>query len=173
MSDKLNSSQNGSIGVIAAMIEGLVLQPTLYWKNARAVKLPFTLNPQIIYRGTLASLVNECQLLGFQFGATGFFQKLLHDKGIITNVETSEIVSAAIGGLLSTILTCPIEMVMIQQQKNGGSFLNTLYRVHNRYGVGGKGLFRGIVPTIGRETICVVGMLGITPIVSNLFLMTI
>ena len=167
MSEKLNSSQNASIGVVAAMLEGIVLQPTLYWKNARALKLPFTLNPKIIYRGTLASLVNECQLLGFQFGLTGFFQKLLHEKGIVKNAETSELLAAAMGGLMSTILTCPIEMVMIQQQKNGGSFVNTLTRVTNRYGVGWHGLFRGITPTIGREIICVVGMLGVTPIVSN------
>lgn len=166
MSEKLNSAQNGQIGIVAALLEGIILQPTLYWKNARALNIPFTLNPRIIYRGTLASCLNECQLLGFQFSATGFFNKTLSERDSIKNVQVTELVSAAMAGIMSTLLTCPIELVMIQQQHCGGSFATTSLNVLKTYGAGASGSFRGLTPTIGRETICVVGMLGITPIVS-------
>jgi hypothetical protein len=166
MSEKLNSVQNGQIGVVAALFEGIILQPTLYWKNARALNLPFTLNPKIIYRGTLASCLNECQLLGFQFSATGFFNKTLSEHDSIHSVQITELVSAAMAGIVSTLLTCPIELVMIQQQHFGGSFASTSRKVLSQYGMTAQGGFRGLVPTIGRETISVVGMLGITPIVS-------
>jgi hypothetical protein len=47
----------------AAFIEAVLLQPTLYWKNARAQGLPFTMSPSYIYRGTFTSIVNEMQVL--------------------------------------------------------------------------------------------------------------
>jgi hypothetical protein len=56
MSNNLTEFQNFQIGVVAAFIEGVILQPTLYWKNAKAQKLPFSMNPTIIYRGTSASI---------------------------------------------------------------------------------------------------------------------
>ncbi len=57
MVQELTEGQNATIGVIAALFEGLLLQPTLYWKNAKAQGLPFTLNPRILYRGTSASVI--------------------------------------------------------------------------------------------------------------------
>eukprot|EP00981_Chlorochromonas_danica_P001965 scaffold405_cov179-Ochromonas_danica.AAC.9 len=76
--------------IIAALVEGIILQPTLYWKNARAQKLPFTLNPRLLYRGTAASIFNEMQMMGVQFGLTGWFEKVLHDKEAASHVITNE-----------------------------------------------------------------------------------
>ena len=76
MSGSLTDSENFSLGVFAAFIEAICLQPTLYWKNARAQGLPFTLNPRIIYRGTAASVLNEMQMMGMQFGCTGALHRI-------------------------------------------------------------------------------------------------
>jgi hypothetical protein len=35
----------------------VVLQPTIYWKNAAQQGLPFTLKPSLLYRGIGAALV--------------------------------------------------------------------------------------------------------------------
>jgi hypothetical protein len=43
----LSDAENVQLGVVAALIEGLILQPTLYWKNAMAQNLPVSLNPFI------------------------------------------------------------------------------------------------------------------------------
>ena len=75
MSSSLTDRENFSLGVFAAFVEAICLQPTLYWKNARAQGLPFTLDPKIIYRGTAASIVNEMQMMGMQFGCTGALQR--------------------------------------------------------------------------------------------------
>lgn len=64
MSKNLTEYENAALGVTAAFIEGIMLQPSLYWKNAKAQGLPFTLNPRVIYRGTAASLYNEMQMMG-------------------------------------------------------------------------------------------------------------
>ena len=47
---------------------------------------------------------------------------------------------------------------MIQQQKYGGSFMKSLYHITYKYSIFSRGWCRGLVPTIGRDTICVIGM---------------
>ncbi len=69
MAAKLSELQNMLIGAVSAFVEAVVLQPTLYWKNAAAQRLPFTLDPRLLYRGTGASIANEMQMMVMQFGA--------------------------------------------------------------------------------------------------------
>ena len=125
MSETLTESQNITVGIFAALIESVILQPTLYWKNALASGIPISFNPRIMYRGTLASCLNECQMLGLQFGVTGYFQKFFMSFGhssqsghfqhdTLKNDKYKEIIelaSSSLGGLLPSILTCPIELV--------------------------------------------------------------
>jgi hypothetical protein len=167
MSQEITSSQNIVVGVIAAFIEGVLLQPTLYWKNARAAKLPFTINPRIIYRGTAASIVNECQMMGLQFGTTGYFQQLFREGNGKKLSQKNEILASAFGGLIPTSVTCPVELLMIQQQRNGGSFVSTVSRVATQHGFLQNGLMRGLMGTVGRDTIYVVGLLGVTPLIQD------
>lgn len=164
----LSETQNVTIGVIAAFIEGVLLQPTLYWKNARAQKLPFTLNPKIIYRGTAASIFNECQMMGLQFGITGFFQKVFKSGDSMT--QTQIFTSAVLGGTLTAFFSSPVELVMIQQQRFGGSFIAAPARIAKQFGVFQNGLLRGLMGNIGRDSIYVVGMLGVTPIIQDYLL---
>ena len=73
----LTETQNIVMGTIAALIESIILQPTLYWKNARAQSLPFTLNPRLLFRGTGASVFNECQMMAVQFSSSSLIQRCL------------------------------------------------------------------------------------------------
>ena len=66
MSGSLTDKENIGVGVVAAFVEGILLQPTLYWKNAKIQRMPFTMNPRIIYRGTGASILNEMQVSELQ-----------------------------------------------------------------------------------------------------------
>ncbi len=77
MCDKLNNTENTILGGVAAFIEAIILQPTLYFKNAQAQRLPISLNPRVIYRGTGASIYNEIQMMALQFGFTSFFRSSL------------------------------------------------------------------------------------------------
>lgn len=167
MSVHLTESQNFSLGVIAALIEGFLLQPTVYWKNARAQNLPFSLNPSLLYRGTGASIINEMQMLGLHFGITGFFKKIL---SIYYKDENSiSFCSAWLGGATSALFVSPVELVMIQQQRYGKSMIQTIMNIFSTKG--GKGLFRGVIPAIARDSLFVAGFLGITPMLQQ-YLMT-
>lgn len=41
------------IGAVAGTVEVCIQQPTVSWKNSLQQKLPLSLNPTVIYRGTV------------------------------------------------------------------------------------------------------------------------
>ncbi len=120
------------------------MQPTLYWKNAKAQNLPFTLDVRLLYRGTAASIFNECQMMGLQFGLTGFFQKIFKTGGETKLTRSQEFSGAACGGIFTAFFASPMELIMIQQQKNGGTFLKTPVQIVKEYGMFKNGFLRGL-----------------------------
>lgn len=80
MSETLRDEENVAIASVAAVITTLTLQPTLYLKTAAAQRLPFTLNPAVLYRGTGASLTNEILQMGAQFLLTGIAKRMLAER---------------------------------------------------------------------------------------------
>ena len=169
MSKELSPAQNTALGVVTAVIEGLLLQPTLYWKNARAMNLPFTINPRIIYRGTAASMFNEIQMMAVQFGITGMFHRLFHGESEEEMSTTHHFVSATLGGIISACFTSPVELVMIQQQRYGGTLVGTPIKVIKKHGILQHGMFRGLAPAMMRDSIYVTGLLGFTPFFHDYF----
>jgi hypothetical protein len=51
------------------------------------------------------------------------------------------------GGAISGILCGPMELVMIQQQRFGGSIISTPARIVSKFGI--VSLLRGVVPACG------------------------
>jgi solute carrier family 25 (mitochondrial carnitine/acylcarnitine transporter), member 20/29 len=147
------------------------LQPTLYWKNAKARGLPFTVNPLTVYRGTTASIFNEMQMMALQFGLTGFFQKVFkaHEgSDAPISQDLQDVLSASCGGVISAFFASPVELVMVQQQMYGGSVLSTVKSIVVQNGVFARsGLMRGLLPTVGRDSIYTVGMLGVVPVLQE------
>ena len=94
MASSLSESENMVLGAGTALTEGILLQPTLYWKNARQQGLPFSINPRLIYRDTGASLCNEMGQLTIMFGATRLF------RGADDSLA-GELGAAAAGGVLT------------------------------------------------------------------------
>lgn len=124
------------------------------------------MNPRIVYRGTGASIFNEMQMMGFQFGLTRLFNKIFksdsHDEHP-HKVIVKDFLAAGLGGTISAITSSPIELVMIQQQINGGSLIQTPLNIIRNHGIFSNGILRGFIPTACRDSIYVCGMLGITP----------
>jgi hypothetical protein len=165
MSYNLSETQNFKLGIVIAVVEGIILQPTVYWKNTRIQKKPFTLNPFLLYRGTFAAVCNEMQSMGLQFSLTRFFQGIYIDESSTSLTDSQMIISAFTGGVAASIFATPCELVMIQQQYYGGSTYGTISAIIKDYGY--ANMFRGLLPTVGRESMYVTGLLGITPAVQN------
>ena len=181
MSRELSERQNTMLGVCAAFVESIILQPTLYFKNAAARGLPFTLNPAVFYRGTGASIINECQMMAVQFGITSALQKQFAQTHSFNSFEINlpqsissegrDFLSAALGGMLSAFFSSPVELVMIQQQIYGKSVVRTILSITQTNGVFSRsGLMRGVLPTVCRDGIYVTGMLGVTPMLQNILM---
>ena len=170
MSKELNERQNTLLGMAAAFIEGIIVQPTLYLKTARAQGLKFTLDPRILYRGTGASLVNEMQCMALQFGMTAYIQKMTsaHGGGRSTFLN-SDLSGAIAGGMITAVFASPIELVMIQQQLHGGTIVSTPARIIKKYGIGTRGIMRSLGVTVCRDAIYVGSMLGVTPLLQHYF----
>lgn len=155
MTEKLSELENVGVGSVASFVQAVIMQPTLYWKNAAQQGLPFTVNPRVVYRGIGASLVNECGQMGLQFGTTGYLKKMFGTD------MTGEMASAILGGVIVGPFASVCECTMIQQQRFGGSLIETPARIVRQFGV--SGLLRGCTATLWRDGLYVGGLLGTTP----------
>ena len=163
MHEELNIHRSFAVGALAAFCEAVILQPTLYAKNARAQGLPMSFSPRVLYRGSAINIFNEQCCMGVQFATTAILTSVFSKhRGALGDQDAHEIVSAIGGGALSAIFASPLELIMIQQQKDGGSIFATIRRtvVATR---GPSILFRGFPVTVARDSIYVGSMLGLTP----------
>lgn len=154
--------ENASIGVLAGSLEVCLLQPMLFWKNASQQKLPFSLNPKFLYRGLGASVTNMAVLTGLQFPLTAVATSMFTggEQRRLTNFEM--IASSFVGGAISGLACGPMEVIMIQQQRFGGSLISTPIRLVSQFGV--SSILRGISMACVREAIFTAGCLGLAPV---------
>jgi hypothetical protein len=115
-------------------------------------------------------------MMGFQFAFTKFYQDLfIANHSSASAVDSSghklskseEFISATLSGVTVGVFASPVELVMIQQQRFGGSFFTTPSRIIKDHGFFSKGVMRGYTYCAARDAIYVCGMLGITPIVQD------
>ena len=159
---RLTDTENLAVGMAAGLIEQLGLQPILYWKHASQQRMPFTMDPRLLYRGTGASCMNMASLTGLQFQLSGVMQKFIAGDSERALSSTETIAAGFIGGALSGPICCALELTLIQQQRFGGTFIGTPARIVSTYGP--SGIMRGFIPSTGREALFTVGCLGLVPV---------
>jgi hypothetical protein len=163
----LTNSENAVLGGCTAVVVGLSLQPTLFWKNAAQQGKPFTVNPRVIYRGLGAALTAEIGQMGLQFFLTSAVKKIVAGSADKELSAVEEMSSALLGGAISAIYTSPVELVMIQQQNFAGSLPGTALRLIRQQGL--LSLSRGILATSSRDAVYTLGLLGMCPVLQKKF----
>jgi len=161
MSASRSDLENLAIGTICAPIFTVALQPTIFLKHARMQGLPLTMDPRMLWRGTMASISNETGQAGLQFLTTGFFKRFARGNLGRPLSALEDAGAAAAGGAVSALYVSPVELVMIQQQRFGGSIQKTLWRLQRDFGL--YGFARGYLATGLRDSVYVIGMLSATP----------
>jgi len=151
-----------AVGGIGGLVEVSVMQSTNYWKNAQQQGLPFTMDPRITYRGFIPNCVNFVSCTVFQFAVNGIIKKSMAG-GAARDLSAGEQIAAAIGaGASSAVLGGPLELIMIQQQRKGGSMLHAAGQISSR----GPFMWgRGFLTTALREGCYTGGYLGVTPVI--------
>jgi solute carrier family 25 carnitine/acylcarnitine transporter 20/29 len=162
---KLTVVDNAIVGVAAGTIEVTILQPMLYCKNATQQRLPFTLDPRTLYRGLPMSIGNMAILTGVQFPLTGLCQSIITGGAKRKLGDGEQIAAGFMGGAISGLLCGPMELVMIQQQRFGGTLLRTPARLLSSFGASGIG--RGMVTSCGREGMFTAGYMGLGPVLGQ------
>jgi len=119
------------------------------------------MKPNIIYRGTAASCMNLGVLTGLQFLSAGAIQKAITGGKDRPMSTAEEVVAGFLGGAMSGPACCFMELVMIQQQRHGGTMFNTPVRLVKERGW--SSLLRGNVTSTMRESAYAAGYLGIVP----------
>jgi len=159
----LSGRENCVLGMATGIISKACNYPFLVWKNAVQQGLAVSFNPLIVYRGLPMACLNLGGTTAVQFGATGFFQKLLAANGV--EGEAVRTGGAFLGGVASGIPCSIWELCMIQQQRFGGSMLGTPAKCIQEFGV--STLTRGFTMTMGREGFFTMAMLGVTPAIQR------
>jgi Mitochondrial carrier protein len=138
------------------------LQPFNYAKNMTQQKMPISLNPAHMYRGVGANAVNmgSCTMIQFAVGGR-LKQTILGDDTSRRLSLGEEMMAGVCAGAVSAVVGSPLELVMIQQQRKGGSTGSTIRSVlANPSNVG-----RGFLGAAVREALWTCGYLSIPPVV--------
>eukprot|EP00850_Spirogloea_muscicola_P007019 SM000034S12773 [mRNA] locus=s34:600068:601992:- [translate_table: standard] len=164
--DRLNTATlispaaSAAIGGLAGIIEVGLQQPSVSWKNAIQDKRTISLNLRVLYRGVLVNAGSMMPINAVQFGVNGYLEQQLESYGMLNDLGRAGV--AGVAGAVSVAVTCPAELVMIQQQKLGGTLLCQARDVMLRNGL--ASFYRGVVPNIARDTVYTAAYLGVNPI---------
>ena len=161
MSARLNEFQNATVGMTVGVVEVLMLQPFNYAKNMAQQKQPISLNPLTMYRGVGANCVNMGSCTMIQFAVGGKIKNIITGGDKTRKLTVLEEMGSGIGaGLTSALVGGPLELIMIQQQRKGGSSLATFKTVASP-----NLFYRGLMGMAVREALWTCGYLSIPPIV--------
>ncbi|KAL3817374.1 hypothetical protein ACHAXA_005009 [Cyclostephanos tholiformis] len=160
MSTNLTEFQNATVGMTVGVIEVLLLQPFNYCKNMIQQGQPLSADPRKLYRGVGANAVNMGSCTMIQFSVGGSIKKAISGGGRDQLRPIEEMGTGVAAGVVSALVGSPLELVMIQQQRKGGNFVERIG------GIGyGPNVFRGFTGAAVREGLWTCGYFSIPPIV--------
>ncbi|KAK3277170.1 hypothetical protein CYMTET_14798 [Cymbomonas tetramitiformis] len=157
----LSPVELAGIGALSGVVEVAIQQPTVSWKNSIQQGRPISFNPMICYRGVFINAASIAPITCTQFGASRAFENLIVDEGQPVS-DAVKVASSTCAGVVSAGICTPSELIMIQQQKHGGSLLST---ARNLLSTHGFSIFsRGAMPCIAREAVWAPCYLSVVPI---------
>lgn len=147
--------------MVVGMVEVLMLQPFNYAKNMTQQQKPISLNPMVMYRGVIPNTINmgSCTMIQFAIGGE-LKSRVLGGSDRNLRLE-EEMACGMVAGSISALVGSPLELIMIQQQRKGGSapvrIKNILEKPVN--------IYRGLMGMAVREALWTCGYLSIPPVV--------
>ncbi|KAK9824556.1 hypothetical protein WJX72_011293 [[Myrmecia] bisecta] len=149
------------------------MQPVVSIKTALQEGRSVPRSPVALYRGLLVnagmlacrSAASIAPITAVQFAANRVLETALN-PGDGELSHASRIVTAGGAGVASALLSCPAELLMIQQQRSGGSLRVEAHKVLSQHGAGR--LMAGLSMTAVRESVYTAGYLGLMPVLSEI-----
>ncbi|HHT0592628.1 TPA: MC/SLC25 family protein [Legionella anisa] len=144
-------------GSITGAFEVFVDHPLWSIKTRMQKGEPFTLNPQVLYRGILPNAASMVPITAVQVGLNRFFQKWFFGNKYELS-DAQRLSSAFAAGVGSALISCPTEMIMTHQKT--GFFSTGSHLVRQ---VGWPHLYTGLMATMLREGLFSTFFLAVTP----------
>lgn len=144
-------------GSVSGAFEVFVDHPLWSIKTRMQKGDPFTLNPQVLYRGILPNAASMIPITAVQVGLNRFFQKWFFGNKYELS-DAQRWASAFTAGVGSAVISCPTEMVMTHQKKDFYSAGLQLIRQG-----GWSRLYTGMLATMLREGMFSTFFLAVTP----------
>jgi len=163
MSTKLNQFENATVGMTVGIIEVCSLQPLNYAKNMVQQNKPLTFHPTKLYRGLGANCINMGSCTMIQFSFCGAAKKSIQLDPNTKLKPHQEMECGFSAGIISAIIGSPLELIMIQQQNNGGNTIDTVKSIIEKP----MNITRGYIGAAIREGLWTCGYLSVPPIIRN------
>ena len=117
------------IGGISGIVEVCCTQPTVAVKNALQESRPIQFTPRFMYTGLVVNAATIAPITAVQFGANKALTPFFADKNGALS-PAMKLATAGSAGMISSLVSGPAELVMIQQQRFnatlGGTFKSLL-----------------------------------------------
>lgn len=163
----LPASMHAAIGALSGLVEVSLLHPTVAMKNALQCGRPLPTTFSALYRGYALNASSFVPITCLQFGVNRWLERQLQSGEDPLSASKSLCCSAA-AGVVSSALSTPSELVIIQQQRTCAPLLSTAAQLARERGLL---LFtRGWLPCALREGCYVAGYLGTAPLACGLLM---
>ena len=154
--------KSAGIGLVVGSTEAYVNHPLWALKTRMQAGYHFTLNPRVLYRGVVSHATSSVPLDALQISVSRFVMERFFSAE--TPIEKKRIVGGLVGGCSAALISCPAELIMTYQQNNmdfrsAVAKITQLGRLQN--------LYRGFLPTIGRESLFCCGFFSGVPLIKQ------
>jgi len=157
------------IGSACGVLEVLMMQPAVYWKaelQQQRFSFARAIDPRFVYRGLFISCLSIAPVTAVQFCVNGLCLRAcraLRQDGAVP--QSCAMLAGVVAGATSAIIMSPSQLIEINQQKHGGTFLAISRRVLQEHGF--PGLYRGYALTATREGIFTCSYLAAAPLLQD------
>eukprot|EP00040_Diaphanoeca_grandis_P025049 m.138360 g.138360 ORF g.138360 m.138360 type:complete len:508 (-) comp29986_c0_seq1:214-1737(-) len=153
------------VGMLAGSFETLLLQPFVYWKtvaqlSASESSMSAVWNLSNMYRGVVVNCASIGPISAVQYTGHKVLTSL-YENTYGKSSASAQLVISGLAGATSSVIVTPAELLMISQQRLGGTVMSQYVDIVKSNGW--AGLYRGWLPTLLRETGWTFGFLGLTP----------
>jgi hypothetical protein len=150
-------------GSVAGAAEVTANHPFWTMKTRMQRKLPFTLKPNILYRGIVPNAMSMMPITALQTTTFYLLKSVFFTD--TSNMTTSQLFSCALmSGAITSAISCPTELLMTIQGEHGSFYRSGQYLVKH---CGWKSIYNGIAATAMRDGIFTAGYLAGSPIVKE------
>ena len=161
---KFSFWEQTGFGGLSGIIEVCCTQPTVAVKNALQEARPIHFTPRFMYTGLVVNAASIAPITAVQFGANMALTPYFAGKdGTLSPVM--KVATACSAGMISSLVSGPAELVMIQQQRFNTSLGGTFKSLVSQRGPAIMG--KGLSLAAGRDGLYVGFVLGTCSVVTS------